>query len=323
MSEQTIFFSMIFIIALLMSQAFVAPMMGSSARARRRLRGRIHELSSDAVSQQHVSLVRQKYLKKLSPLEQRLEALPGMTALRALIEQSGAEHVAYRVVLFAVGTGAAAALLVGLWRGSAVEAGLAGLAAFAFPFVVLRRRRTKRLARFEEQLPDALSVMARSLQAGLPFTEALHMVGEEMDEPVSTEFDVVFRELNYGGDVRTALLGLLQRMPTIAVTAMVSSIFIQRETGGNLAEVLDRIGQLLRQRFRFQRSIRTLTAEGRMTAYVATAMPFLLGAAMEFVTPGWMASLSFSKTLACLDASINSCRADCRLTCISATFFIR
>ena len=164
--------------------------------------------------------------------------------------------------------------------------------ATALPFFWLQRRRLKRMGKFEEQLPDALSVVARSLQAGLPFSEAMHMVAKEMAEPVSKEFGTVFTELNYGGDVRSALLGMLERMPTIAVMAMVSSILIQRETGGNLAEVLDRIGNLVRQRFRFQRSVKTLTAEGRMTAWVATAMPFVLAAVFEVLNPGYLANLT-------------------------------
>ena len=119
----------------------------------------------------------------------------------------------------------------------------------------------------------------------------MNIVAQEMDAPVSTEFGRVFTEINYGGNVRTALLGLLERTPTIAVMAVVSSIMIQRETGGNLAEVMDRIANLVRQRFRFQRSVRTLTAEGRMTAWVVSLMPFLLGGAMYLLKPEWMENL--------------------------------
>ena len=144
---------------------------------------------------------------------------------------------------------------------------------------------------FEEQLPDALSVIARSLKAGMPFSESLNMVSSEMHEPINKEFAQVFNELNYGGDLRSALLGLLARMPIVAVMAVVTAVLIQRETGGNLAEVLERIASLLRERFRFQRSVRTLSAEGRGTAWVVSVMPFILAAISEIMKPGWISGL--------------------------------
>lgn len=292
MSDQALFVLMVFVIALLMSQAFVAPLMGSSAGAKRRLRGRIRALSTEGAAQQHTSLVRARYLKRLSPVGQRLESLPGMDRLSNLIEQAGFEYFAHRFGLLALGLGVATGLVDGFIRESVIEGlAVAGMAS-ALPFFWLQRSRLKRMGKFEEQLPDALSVVARSLQAGLPFSEAMHMVSKEMAEPVSKEFGTVFTELNYGGDVRSALLGMLDRMPTIAVMAMVSSILIQRETGGNLAEVLDRIGNLVRQRFRFQRSVKTLTAEGRMTAWVAAGMPFVLAAVFEMLNPGYLANLT-------------------------------
>jgi tight adherence protein B len=159
------------------------------------------------------------------------------------------------------------------------------------PFFILMQRRRRRLQAFEEQLPNALSVVARSLKAGLPFSESLNMVSKEMKEPVSKEFGQVFNELNFGGDLRSALLGLLVRIPSVAVMAVVTAVLIQKETGGNLAEVLERIATLLRERFRFQRSVRTLTAEGRGTAWVVSIMPFLLAGITEFLNPGWVSNL--------------------------------
>ena len=292
MSDQALFVLMIFIVALLMSQAFVSPLMGSSAQARRRLRGRIRDMAEEGAAQQHASLVRAKYLKHLSPLGQRLESLPGMDRLNNSIEQAGLGYFAHRFLLATLGLGIVAGAGVGVYQNSLVQGLVAAGLGTALPFFWLQQRRLKRLAKFEEQLPDALSIVARSLQAGLPFSEAMHVVATEMAEPLSKEFGTVFTELNYGGDVRSALLGMLERMPTIAVMAMVSSILIQRETGGNLAEVLDRIGNLVRQRFRFQRTVKTLTAEGRMTAWVATAMPFVLAGLYEVMNPGYLEALT-------------------------------
>jgi tight adherence protein B len=292
MSQNTLFLLMVFIVVLLLSQAFVTPLMGSSARARRRLRGRIQDLAVDGDALEHVSLVREKYLKKLSPTARFFESLPALEGLRTLIEQAGKEYLAYHVLLAALGIGVAAGLVAAFFFGVGLEALIAAVVGVASPFVWLQRVRATRMAKFEEQLPDALSVVARSLQAGLPFSEAMSVVGNEMADPVATEFRSVFNEINYGGSVRTALLGLLERMPTVAVMAMVSAILIQRETGGNLAEVLDRMANLVRQRFRFQRSVKTLTAEGKMTAWVVSLMPFGLGGMMYLLDPTWIKNLT-------------------------------
>jgi tight adherence protein B len=292
MSQNTLFLGMIFIVVLLLSQAFVSPLMGSSAVARRRLRSRIRDLSSEDDTIEHVSAVRERYLKKLSPAARFFESLPSFESLRTLIQQAGKEYLVYHVLLAAIALGAAAGLGALFFFGSGIEAPIALIVGIALPFMALKYQRTKRMGEFEAQLPDALSVVARSLQAGLPFSESMNVVGTEMADPVAAEFRTVFNEINYGGSVRTALLGLLERMPTVAVMAMVSAILIQRETGGNLAEVLDRMSSLVRQRFRFQRSLKTLTAEGKMTAWVVSLMPFGLGGVMYLLDPNWIKTLT-------------------------------
>lgn len=291
MNEATLFGLMIFIVVLLMSQAFVAPMMGSTRAAKRRLRQRIRSLGETADGGTHAALVRKKQWQNLSRFEQWLESLPMMEPVAILVVQAGLERPAHRIVqrsaLFALSVG----LLTGWYTGDLLTALLLATAAAYLPFFALMRRRRRRLQAFEEQLPNALSVIARSLKAGLPFSEALNVVSKEMKEPMSKEFGQVFNELNFGGDLRSALLGLLARMPNVAVMAVVTAVLIQRETGGNLAEVLERISALLRDRFRFQRSVRTLSAEGRGTAWVVSVMPFLLAAISELINPGWITSL--------------------------------
>jgi tight adherence protein B len=291
MNETTLFGLMIFIVVLLMSQAFVAPMMGSSKAAKRRLRQRIRSLGETDDGGSHAALVRKKQWQNLSRFERWLESLPMMTHVTNLAVQAGLESPAHRIVqrsaLYALLTG----LTAGWYTGDGLLALLLAVAAAYLPFFLLIRRRHKRLQTFEEQLPNALTVIARSLKAGLPFSEALNVVSKEMKEPVSKEFGQVFNELNYGGDLRSALLGLLARVPNVAVMAVVTAVLIQRETGGNLAEVLERIESLLRERFRFQRSVRTLSAEGRGTAWVVSVMPFVLAAISELLKPGWVTGL--------------------------------
>jgi tight adherence protein B len=291
MDETTLFGLMVFIVVLLMSQAFVAPMMGSSRAAKRRLRQRIRSLGESSDGETHAALLRKKQWQHLSRFERWLESLPLMASISSLVLQAGQQRPAYQVVRQSLLLALAAGAIAGWYSGNVFTALLLAAGGAYLPFFLLMHRRRKRLQAFEEQLPNALSVIARSLRAGLPFSESVNMVAKEMKAPASKEFGQVFNELNFGGDLRSALLGLLMRIPSVAVMAVVTAVMIQRETGGNLAEVLDRIATLLRERFRFQRSVKTLSAEGRGTAWVVSVMPFVLAAMTELLNPGWVTNL--------------------------------
>ena len=130
--------------------------------------------------------------------------------------------------------------------------------------------------------------MCRALRAGHPFSETLRLVAEEQRGAVAREFGLTFADINYGNDVRRAMLGLLERMPSMTVMMLVTSILIHRETGGNLTEVLERLSRLIRERFRFQRKVRTLSAEGRMSAWVLVSVPFVLAAVIMLTTPEYL-----------------------------------
>ncbi|WP_111412466.1 type II secretion system F family protein [Billgrantia lactosivorans] len=290
LSDQAIVIGMVFVAVLLLMQSFLVPAFGENRQAQKRLKKRLKAISGEARPDE-VSLVRRKYLRELSPLERALEALPGMARLEQLVEQAGKETPAYRVVL-------ASLLLGGVAGGGGYLllplpiAVLLGLGAAALPFLRLQRLRNQRLARFEEQLPDALIIMARALRAGHPFSDAMHLVAEEMAEPVAGEFRTTFMEINYGGDVRGALLGLLRRVQSVTVMIFVTSVLIQKETGGNLAELLDGLASVVRDRFRFQRKVKTLSAQGRMAAWILSLLPFVLAGVLTLVSPNFIPMLT-------------------------------
>jgi len=156
------------------------------------------------------------------------------------------------------------------------------------PFIKIFRDRTKQLEKFDEQLPDAIDIMRRAMQAGHPFSETLNLVAEDMEDPVSREFAITFADINYGNDVRRAMLGLLQRIPTVTVMALVTAILLQKETGGNLTENLENIGKVIRARYRFQRKVRTLSAEGRASAWVLALVPLGLFGVVSVTTPSYL-----------------------------------
>ncbi len=286
-----VFLGMVFAAVFLLSQGVVVPVFGEAGRMRKRIRGRLHLLERANSLPNMQTVLRQKYLKRLSPLEATLEQMPLLETLGQLIEQAGHHYRAYRVVLFALllagVVGAGVWFMLKLWWAALIL----GAMAACIPFLKISSDRGKRFAAFEEGLPDALDAICRALRAGHPFAEALRLVAEEHKGPVAHEFGLTFADINYGNDVRRAMLGLLERVPSMTVMMLVTSILIHRETGGNLTEVLERISSVIRGRFRFQRKVKTLSAEGRMSAWVLVSVPFVLTGLIAATTPSYMPML--------------------------------
>jgi tight adherence protein B len=286
-SDQLIFLLMVFLAVFLLAIALIVPSFGTSAQAakhlRRRIRGVVTTLDTGAVS-----LLREKGRQRLSPLERWIEGLPGITRLNLFIEQAGRDTPAYRLVLLAAGLGLGFGLLGWILARSPLWGLLLAGVGLMAPFLKIRFERERRIARFEEQLPDALDVMSRAMRAGYPFTETLHVAAEEMKDPLGREFRLTFADINYGMDLKTAFFRLLQRVPSTSLMPVITGVLVQRDTGGNLAEILDKISAVVRGRFRFQRKVRTLSAEGRISAWVLTLVPFVLAGLMQLVNPEYL-----------------------------------
>jgi len=275
----------------LLSQVLIVPAFGSDARTRKLLRRKLREIGAFDARSEVASLLRQKYLRELSPLERRLEDTPVMESLGRIIEQSGRTILAHRLVGLAILIAAAACILAAVMFGNVGISLLALLAGGAAPFVFIFRERRVRLEKFEEQLPDAVDIMKRALRAGHPFNACLKLVAEDMDAPIAREFELTFADVNYGNDLRQALLGMLLRVPSTNLMALVTAVLIQKETGGNLAEIFDRISQVIRSRFRFGRKVRTLSAEGRLSAWILGLVPLVLFGLMWILNPGYLPPL--------------------------------
>ncbi|WP_271271341.1 type II secretion system F family protein [Aliamphritea hakodatensis] len=289
MPEQfMIFGGMVFAAVFFLMMGLTIPVFGESQKARKNLQKRVLELSADTDANTITLLLRKKYLRSLSPVERWLESLPGMESLADTLEKADLKYRAYQVVcgvILLTGLGAAAGWVVtrNIWVALAV-----GCICFVIPVFRIISAKHKRIAIFEEQLPDAIDIMKRAIRAGHPFSESLHLVAEEMEGPVGQEFRVTFADLNYGNDLRRAMLGLLHRVPSIPVMALVSSILIQKETGGDLTEILERIGKVIRERFKFQRRVKTLSAEGRLSAWILALVPFVLVVVVSWTSPDYL-----------------------------------
>jgi tight adherence protein B len=158
----------------------------------------------------------------------------------------------------------------------------------ALPYLMLMRRRTLRMRRFEEQFPEALDLLSRAIRAGHAFTTAVGMVADEAPDPIGPEFKKTFDEQNFGLPLKDALGNLGQRVPHIDVHFFVTAVLIQRETGGNLSEILDNLSHVVRERFKILRQVRVYTAHGRLTGYVLLALPATLAVALAFINPSHM-----------------------------------
>ena len=178
------------------------------------------------------------------------------------------------------------------WRtGSVPLALLVGAFLGFMPIAIAMFKRSKRFGKFEKGLPEALDMMVSALRAGHSLIAAMGLVARESPDPIGTEFRICFEEQNYGLEMKTAIDNLLNRIPMQDLRIVATAIMIQKETGGNLAEVLDKTSWVIRERFRLKRQVATHTAQGRMTGIVLTLLPIILGIALYFVNPTLMSIL--------------------------------
>jgi tight adherence protein B len=168
---------------------------------------------------------------------------------------------------------------------------VAGLAAASLPFLHVWWKRKNRFNHFLEHLPDTLDLMSRGLSAGHAFSETLQMVAAEMPEPIATEFRKTYEEQNLGLSLKLALENLTQRMPLLDLRMCVTAVLIQKETGGNLAEILEKVAYTIRERFRIMGDLKTLTTSSRMSAWLLCGLPIFVAIAVTVMNPDYMSVL--------------------------------
>jgi tight adherence protein B len=227
--------------------------------------------------------------------------LPGMERLMSgtrmgfwlsrLIEQSGVHTTAGSIGVISVGIGIAAGLMTALFFPLPLAAIGTGLFGMVCPTLWLMHRRSSRLKKFEEHFPEALDLLSRAIRAGHAFQTAMGMVADELPEPVGPEFKKTFDQQNYGLPLKEALNDMAERINLLDVKFFVTAVAIQRDTGGNLSEILDNLGHVVRERFKIRRQVRVHTAHGRFTGYVLLALPAALAIALTFINPDHMRML--------------------------------
>jgi tight adherence protein B len=249
---------------------------------------RLKEVSAPDEPDAAPSVLKQQRTGVLPVLDRAIAASPSAAWLPRLIEQAGVDAAAGTVVVISLGLAVALALAGNLFLRSLIAVPIFGLVGLAAPYVWLLRKRTVRVAKFEEQFPEALDLMARAIRAGHAFQTSMGMVADELAAPVGPEFKKTFDQQNYGLPLREALDGLAARVPLLDIRFFVTAVAIQRESGGNLSEILENLAHVVRERFKIRRQVRIHTAHGRFTGYVLLALPAALAAGLSWVNPEQM-----------------------------------
>ncbi len=207
--------------------------------------------------------------------------------LEVKIIQADMDTSAVTILFSSLGLAALGLGGVYLWvQSMAVQLAAAAVLGYV-PFGVLSFKAARRLKTFNAGLPDAVDMMARALRAGHSMTASINVIAEQSAEPVRSEFSEVFKQQNFGLPIRDAMSQMLDRVPSQDLRVLVTGILVQKETGGNLAEILDRTAHTIRERLKIQGEIRTHTAQGRMTGYILCALPLIMLVIINFLNPGY------------------------------------
>jgi len=240
-----------------------------------------------------------KLLKDIAPevsgFAQMLRSMNVSEHLQSSIKQAGLTWTPSTLFLMTLAA-AVPGILLGLRFPFIIDEALTCLtlavATASLPYMFLRKKRSKRLAALEEQFPEALDFLARSVRAGHAFQISLAMVGENVPDPLSTELRTLFHEINLGAPLATAMENLTTRVPLLDFQFFTSTVMLQRQTGGNLNEILGRLSHVIRERFQLKGSVKAASAHGRMTAGVLTALPILTAFALLSVAPGYLQGMA-------------------------------
>lgn len=264
------------------------------ALMRRKLDARMRDSAVTAAAESETSVLRQQLGGPVPALDQLVGRSRYGSSLARLADQAGVKVGAGVIALSSIACGAVAFLAVAIWYPTFAILG-AGLALPA-PVLLLRFKRSRRWRKFEEKFPEALDLLSRAIRAGHGFTTAMTMVADDLEDPIGPEFRKTVDEHNFGLPLKEALNGLSARIPLLDVRFFATAVLTQRETGGNLSEILENLARVVRERFKILRQVRVYTAHGRFTGYVLLALPAGLLVVLHFINPDHVQTL-FSESI--------------------------
>lgn len=257
----------------------------------KRIERRLRSVSAGGASSEETLLLKQRVMSELPAVDRALMKIPRIGGLDRLLTQAGWDTTVAMFLGAVVLLGLVGLLLPAFLRQPAIVGVTCGAILASTPWLALLLARSRRLHKFERQLPETLDLIARSLRAGHSFPSGIEMVANEGLNPTSGEFRTTADEINFGISVQDALLNLAKRVPSTDLKYFVVAVLIQRETGGNLAELLDNLSNLIRQRFRLLEKVKALAAEGKISGWILGILPFVMALIINIISPGFMAIL--------------------------------
>ncbi|MDH5585644.1 MAG: type II secretion system F family protein [Nitrospirota bacterium] len=255
---------------------------------KRRLRGGSGKSQIGKNADETPGMLRQRKMSDLPWLQDLLGSMTNLGGLENLLQQANSQMSLGIFFLLSMVL-AAVSLLIGGFGDYPLMVGLGmGVVGGLLPWMWFKRQRKKRFKKFEQQLPEALDLMARALRAGHAFSVGMKMIGDEFQDPIGPEFNRTVEEISFGIDVPEAMQNLNKRVISTDLKFFVTALVVQRETGGNLAEIIEAISRLIRQRFELLGRVRALSAEGRMSGIILFALPILVASALWFLNEPYM-----------------------------------
>jgi tight adherence protein B len=241
--------------------------------------------------EEQLALMRDEQLSEIPALDAFLRRSERISAIQKMLAQAGMDIRAGNFLGLCALVGIGVAIVTYILSRHIEIAWAAMLVGFLLPYSYASMKRQKRFNKFDELFPEAIDTLARAVRAGHAFTTALEMITSEISEPVAGEFRQLYEEQKFGMPVRDALLNLTERMPSVDVKFFVTAVMLQRETGGNLAEILDNLSYVIRERFKIQRQVRVYTAQGRLTMALLMGMPPIIVVVMMTLNPAFIRPL--------------------------------
>jgi tight adherence protein B len=264
------------------------------ARRKNQVVGMLHTASGETVVSV-INLLKEIESEKPSGLNQMFSTMQFSKHAEEMIQQAGLNWSSTRLLTsmaLMMIPGVGIGLMVPFLFNASTTAIALGLFFGSIPYLVVRSKRKKRLNTLEEQFPESLDFLARSMRAGHAFSISLEMLGEEMADPLGQEFRALFNEQNLGAPIDIALRNFSTRVPLLDVRFFTSSVLLQKQTGGNLSEILSRLAYVIRERFRLKGQVKAASAHGRMTATILTLLPVGTMLALLFVAPGYLQGMA-------------------------------
>ncbi len=256
------------------------------------LRDRLSDVQKPAEkTKPDLALLRDEVLSRIPAFDTWLRRSERVSDLQKMLAQGNVDVRAGNFLMLCVVSALVFGAIAAVAGGNLMFAWAGVLLGFFMPYAYAAHMRTKRFQKFEEKFPEAIDTLARAVRAGHSFTTALEMIANEVSEPVAGEFRQLYEEQKFGLPVRDALLNLADRIPLVDVKFFVTAVMLQRETGGNLAEILDNLSYVIRERFKILRQVRVHTAQGRLTMVLLMALPPMIVVIMLILNPGFIRPL--------------------------------